>query len=104
MGYIKCQNDLLLMICHISVIIYKKYIKRRRKLKLDYSKIKSYDELIEIARNLETDEQKVFLLCNYFIQNVSYNYAYLETIRIDKEDTGIEKMVKDINYKYNEKI
>lgn len=70
-------------------------------MKLDYSKIKSYDELIEIARNLETDEQKVFLLCNYFIQNVSYNYAYLETIRIDKEDTGIEKMVKDIDSKYN---
>lgn len=70
-------------------------------MKLDYSKIKNYDELIEIAKSLETDEQKVFLLCNYFIQNVSYNYAYLETIRIDKEDTGIEKMIKDIDSKYD---
>ncbi len=70
-------------------------------MKLDYSKIKTYDELIEIAQNLETDEQKVFLLCNYFIENVLYNYAYLETIRIDKEDTGIEKMVQDIDFKYD---
>lgn len=55
-------------------------------MKFDYSKIKNYDELIEIAKSLETEEQKVFLLCNYFMENVTYNYAYLETIRIDKQD------------------
>lgn len=70
-------------------------------MKFDYSKIKNYDDLLNVARNLETDEQRVFLLCNYFISNVSYNYAYLEAIRIDKEDTGMEKMVQDIDSKYN---
>lgn len=70
-------------------------------MKFDYSKIKNYDELIKVAKSLETDEQKVFLLCNYFIANVSYNYAYLEAIRIDKEETGMEKMVQEIDSKYN---
>lgn len=70
-------------------------------MKFDYSQIKSYDELLEVAKSLETDEQKVFLLCNYFMANVSYNYAYLEAIRIDKESTGMEKMVQDIDSKYN---
>lgn len=70
-------------------------------MKFDYSKIKNYDELLEVAKKLETDEQKVFLLCNYFMENVSYNYAYLEAIRIDKENTGMEKMVQEIDSKYN---
>lgn len=70
-------------------------------MKFDYSKIKNYVELIKVAKSLETDEQKVFLLCNYFIANVSYNYAYLEAIRIDKEETGMEKMVQEIDSKYN---
>ncbi len=67
----------------------------------DYRNIKSYDELLEVAKGLETDEQRVFLLCNYFISNVSYNYAYLEAIRIDKESSGMEKMIQDIDSKYN---
>lgn len=70
-------------------------------MKFDYSKIKNYDELIKIAKSLETEDQKVFFLCNYFIENVSYNYAYLEAIRIDREDTGMEKMVQEIDSKYN---
>jgi len=70
-------------------------------MKFDYSKIKNYDELIEIAKSLETEEQKVFLLCNYFMENVTYNYAYLETIRIDRQDTGMEEMVQEIDSKYN---
>lgn len=70
-------------------------------MKFDYSKIKSYDELIKIAKSLETEEQKVFLLCNYFMENVSYNYAYLEAIRIDRENTGMEKMIQEIDSKYN---
>lgn len=70
-------------------------------MQFDYSTIENYEELLEVARNLDTDEQKVFLLCNYFMTNVSYNYAYLEAIRIDKESTGMEKMVQDIDTKYN---
>lgn len=70
-------------------------------MQFDYSKIENYEELLEVASNLDTDEQKVFLLCNYFMANVSYNYAYLEAIRIDKESTGMEKMVQDIDTKYN---
>lgn len=70
-------------------------------MQFDYSTIENYEELLEVARNLDTDEQKVFLLCNYFMANVSYNYAYLEAIRIDKKSTGMEKMVQDIDTKYN---
>lgn len=66
-----------------------------------YGKIKSYDELLTLARALENDEQRVMLICEYFISNVAYNYASLEAYRFDKPSTGMKDMVQDIDSRYN---
>lgn len=68
---------------------------------MESNKFKSYDELLRVAKSLESDEEKIELICDYFINNVTYNYAYLETIRIDKPETGIEDIVQDIDSRYN---
>lgn len=71
------------------------------KMKPDSNKFSSYEKLIDFAKKLDNDKQRIQLICDYFINNVSYNYAYLETIRIDTASTGIEEMVSKIDLKYN---
>lgn len=49
-------------------------------MNIDTTQIESYDELIEIAKSLSSDEERMELLGKYFYENVTYAYEYVDIL------------------------
>lgn len=47
---------------------------------IDTTQIESYDELIEIAKSLSSDEERMELLGKYFYENVTYAYEFVDIL------------------------
>ena len=49
-------------------------------MNIDTTQIESYDELIEIAKSLSSDEERMELLGKYFYENVTYSYEIVDIL------------------------
>lgn len=49
-------------------------------MNIDTTQIESYDELIEIAKSLSSDKERMELLGKYFYENVTYSYEFVDIL------------------------
>lgn len=66
---------------------------------IDTTKIKSYDELIETAKCLNTRKERIDLLGKYFIENVTYAYEFVDIL--GQSNNYDQQMLMEIQEKYD---
>ena len=64
---------------------------------IDFSKIKSYNDLIEMGKLLDTEEEKVYFLAKYFENFVQYNYEQLFLGYLVSGIIGIENIQVELS-------
>lgn len=66
---------------------------------IDTTQIKSYDELIETAKSLNTKKERIDLLGKYFIENVTYAYEFVDIL--GQSNNYDQQMLMEIQEKYD---